>query len=39
MRKTISIVLVGLMIIGVIGVVEAFAQERNDLEELIGFGS
>ncbi len=44
MRKTTSILLVGLMIIGMVGCVQAvaenfetkFPEERNDLEELVG---
>ena len=36
MRKTTSILLVGLMIVGMVGCVQAVAEERNELEELVG---
>ncbi len=36
MRKIATIMLVGLMIIGMMGCVQAIAQDGNDLEELVG---
>ncbi len=36
MKKTVSTILVGLMIIGMMGYIQTAAQERNELEELIG---
>ena len=36
MRKTVSTILVGLMIIGMMGYIQATGQEGNELEELMG---